>query len=140
MNKSTGEIVKELELCDNFQTFYEDNKDQMITDTLSHMLEELLASTGMTKAQAIKNSELTEVYGYQIFSGKRRPDRRKLLALAVGMGLTVEQTQDLLKHAGYPPLYAKLPADSTVLYGISRGLSVPQINEMLFKNQLETLG
>lgn len=81
MNKSTGEIVKELELCDNFQTFYEDNKDQMITDTLSQMLEELLASTGMTKAQAIKNSELTEVYGYQIFSGKRRPDRHKLLAL-----------------------------------------------------------
>lgn len=140
MKKNTGEILKELELCEDFQTFYEENKENMITDNLSNLLEVLLVKKGINKATAIKNSELTEVYGYQIFSGKRHPERRKLLALAVGMGLDLEETQELLKCAGYAMLYAKLPADSTIIHGISHGLSVPQINETLFKNQLETLG
>ncbi len=140
MKKNTGEMLKELELCEDFQTFYEENKENMITANLSQLLETLLEKKGISKATAIKRSELTEVYGYQIFSGKRHPDRRKLLALAIGMGLDLEETQELLKCAGYPMLYAKLPADSTIIYGISHGLSVPQINETLFKNQLETLG
>lgn len=112
----------------------------MISDDLSHLLAELLEHTGLKKSQVIKDSELSEIYGYQIFSGVRVPERKKLLCLAVGMRLNIEQTQSLLKCAGYAPLYVKLPADSVVLYGLCNGLSVSQINEMLYKFDLETLG
>ena len=140
MQKDTSEIVKELGLSPDFQTFYNENKEHMISDDLSHLLAELLEHTGLKKSQVIKDSELSEIYGYQIFSGVRVPERKKLLCLAIGMKLNVEQAQSLLKCAGYAPLYVKLPADSVVLYGLCKGLSVSQINEMLYKFDLETLG
>ena len=83
---------------------------------------------------------MSEVYGYQIFSGLRVPERNKLLCLAIAMKLNIDQMQTLLKTAGYSPLYVKLPFDSIVLYGICKGLSVIEINEILYEYGLDTLG
>ena len=140
MEKDTGMIVKELGLCDDFKTFYEENRDYMITQTLSQLLQELLEQSGLRKSQVIKNAELSEVYGYQILSGLRIPERKKLLALAMGMGLNLQQVQQLLKCAGYPQLYVKLPFDSIVLFGICKKMTVQQLNELLFSYGMETLG
>ena len=140
VKKNTAEIVKELGLCPDFQTFYQENKDYMISGDLSVLLAQLLERKGLKKAQVIKNAELSEVYGYQIFSGVRVPERKKLLCLAFAMNLNVEEVQKLLKCAGYPQLYVKLPFDSVLLYGFCKGLTVLQINELLYEYGLETLG
>ena len=140
MQKDTSEIVKELGLCPDFQTFYSENKDYMVSADLAQLLSELLEDKGLKKSQVIKNAELSEVYGYQIFSGVRVPERKKLLCLAVSMELNIDQTQKLLKCAGYAPLYVKLPVDSVVLYGLCNKMSVIEINELLYKYDLETLG
>ena len=140
MQKDTSKIVEELGLCPDFQTFYQENKDYMISGDLSALLAQLLESKGLKKAQVIKNAELSEVYGYKIFSGIRVPEGKKLLCLAVGMKLNIEETQQLLKCAGYSQLYVKLPFDSVVLYGLCKELSVVQINELLYEYELETLG
>ena len=92
------------------------------------------------KSQVIRAAEMSEVYAYQIFSGLRVPERKKLLCLAIGMTLNLEEVQALLKCAGYSQLYVKLPFDSIVLYGICKNLSVVEINELLFEYGLETLG
>lgn len=140
MSKDTSKIVEELALCADFSTFYNENKDYMVTSTLSEMLEALLKEKQLKKSQVIKNAELSEVYGYQIFSGLRTPERDKLLCLAIAMSLSVDEVQGLLKSAGYPLLYVKRPSDSVVLYGICKGLSVAEINNLLFEYDLETLG
>lgn len=140
MGKDTSEIVKELGLCPDFQTFYEENKEHMISADLAQLLDELLKQKDLRKSQVIKDSELSEVYGYQIFSGVRIPERKKLLCLAVSMHLNIEETQILLKCAGYSQLYVKMPFDSVVLYGLCKGLSVVEINELLYQYDLETLG
>ena len=140
MVKDTAKIIEELGLCDDFKTFYDEHKEYMVSDNLSDMLHNLQQEKGLHKTDIIKRSELSEVYAYQIFSGQRHPDRKKLLCLAVGMSLNLEETQNLLKCAGYAPLYVKLPFDSVVTYGICKRLSVIQINEILFDNDLETLG
>lgn len=140
MKKDTARILEELNLHPDFRSFYHENKDHLITSSLSELLGQLLTEKGLKKAQAIRNAELSEVYGYQIFSGIRVPERRKLLCLAVGMGLNIDETQRLLKCAGYPQLYVKLPFDSVVLYGLCKGMSVVQINELLYAYELEMLG
>lgn len=140
MQKDTSEIVKELGLCPDFQTFYKENKEYMVSADLAQLLAELLEQKGLRKSQVIKNAEFSEVYGYQIFSGLRVPERRKLLCLAVSMKLNIDETQQLLKCGGYPPLYVKKPFDSVVLYGLCKELSVVEINELLYKYELETLG
>ena len=140
MQKDTSEIVKELGLCPDFQTFYDENKEYMVSANLSQLLNELLENKGLKKSQVIRNAELSEIYGYQIFSGVRVPERKKLLCLAIGMELNIEQTQNLLKCAGYAPLYVKIPADSVVLYGLCNKMSVSRVNDLLYKYNLETLG
>lgn len=140
MQKDTSKIVEELGLCSDFKTFYNENKDYMVSGNLASLLAQLLDTKGLKKSQVIKNAELSEVYGYQIFSGLRVPERKKLLCLAVGMQLNIAETQQLLKCAGYSQLYVKLPFDSIVLYGLCKALTVVQINELLYEYGLETLG
>lgn len=140
MQKDTSEIVKQLQLSPDFQSFYQENRDYMVDKSLAQLLEQLLQQTGISKAKAIKNAEMSEIYGYHIFAGSRIPERGKVLALAIGMGLKLEQVQQLLKAAGYSPLYVKRPFDSVVLYGIIKKMSVAQINELLYDYGMETLG
>ena len=139
MEKDTAEIVKELGLSNDFQTFYNENKEYMVLADLSQLLAELLQKKGLKKSQVIKNAEMSEIYGYQIFSGVRMPERRKLLCLAISMKLNIEEAQRLLKSAGYSQLYVKKPFDCVILFGLDKGLSVIEINELLYRYDLETL-
>ena len=112
----------------------------MISESLSELLARLMEQKGLKKSAVIKKAELSEVYAYQIFSGLRVPERKKLLCLAIGMELNLDEVQALLKCAGYSPLYVKLPFDSIVLYGICKKQSVIEINDLLYEYGLDTLG
>ena len=140
MAKNTSKIIEELGISPDFKTFYNENKDYMVKEDLSALLDKLITKYNLKKPQIIRAAEMSEVYAYQIFSGLRVPERRKLLCLAVGMSLNLDEVQTLLKCAGYSPLYVKLPFDSIILYGICKKLSVVEINELLFEYDLETLG
>lgn len=140
MAKDTAKIVEELGVCPDFKTFYSENSDYMIKEDLSELLDKLMKKYDLKKSQVIRAAEMSEVYAYQIFSGLRVPERKKLLCLAIGMTLNLDEVQALLKCAGYSQLYVKLPFDSIVLYGICKNLSVVEINELLFEYGLETLG
>ena len=43
----------------------------------------------------------------------------KLIALCFGMMLDIDETDDLLKYAGYNPLYARNKRDSIIIFAIS---------------------
>ena len=128
--KDTTKIVEELGLCSDFKTFYDENKDYMIKEDLSSLLDTLIKKYNLKKSQVIRCAEISEVYAYQIFSGKRVPERKKLLCLALAMELSLDEVQSLLKCAGYSTLYVKLPFDSVIIYGICKKLSVIETNEI----------
>ena len=140
MQRDTSEIVEQLQLSPDFQSFYQENREYMVDKSLSQLLEQLLEQSNISKAAAIRNAEMSEVYGYHIFAGRRIPERGKVLALAIGMELQLEQVQQLLKAAGYSTLYVKRPFDSIVLYGIYNKMTVAQINELLYNYGMDTLG
>ncbi len=137
--KDTTKIVEELGLCSDFKAFYNENKNYMIKEDLSSLLDTLIKKHNIKKSQVIRASEISEVYAYQIFSGKRVPERKKLLCLALAMELSLDEVQSLLKCAGYSTLYVKLPFDSVIIYGICKKLSVIETNEILYNYNLETL-
>ena len=140
MAKDTAKIVEELNICPDFNSFYDENKNYMVGEKLSALLSELLKKYDLKKSQVIRASEISEVYAYQIFSGHKTPERNKLLCLAIGMSLNIDEVQTLLKCSGYAPLYVKIPFDSILLYGICKKLSVVEINEILYDYGLKTLG
>lgn len=132
IKKDTSKMLEELQSCTEFKEFYENNTDYLPKRELSSLLEELINKHGIKKADVIRNSEINEIYAYQIFSGKRIPERRKLLNLCIGMELNLQEVQELLKHSSYAPLYAKNTFDCIIIYGICKKLSVADINFILY--------
>lgn len=138
--KDTAHLLQELQSCDSFQRFYRENAENLPQRSLSDYLDELVKKYDIKKAVAIRRAELNEIYGYQIFSGVRTPERKKLLSLAVGMEIGLDEVQKLLKCSGYAPLYAKNAFDCVIIFGICKNMSVALINELLFEYDMETLG
>lgn len=62
-----------------------------------------------------------------------------MIALCIAFELTVEQTQRLLRSWKLPVLYPRNQRDSIILYGISRKMSVMEINEHLLNLNFELL-
>lgn len=138
--KSTTELLKELENFSNFEEYESANKDNIIEKSLSEYLCELVREKNLSKAEVIRKSELNENYAYQLFSGlKKSPKRDKLICLSVGMDLSVNETNSLLKLAGLMPLYPRTKRDSIIIMNINARKSVIEINEALFDEQEETL-
>ena len=138
--KSTAELLKELENFSSFEEYENANKDYLISKSLSEYLSELIAERNLSKAEVIRKSELNENYAYQLLSGlKSAPNRDKLISLSVGMDLSVNETNSLLKLARLSPLYPRVKRDSIIIINMNAHKSVIEINEALFEENEETL-
>lgn len=129
--KTTSALEQELSACANFHQFLSENAPAQQTPALAEVLQRALAACGMSRAEVIRRSGLNTIYGYQIFSGKRRPGRDSLLCL--GLHLSAEDTQKLLKLTGYAPLYVKNRRDSAVYYALRRGQDAAALNQTLYE-------
>ena len=136
---ATSDLLKNLENAGSFHDCMEKNQNSFIETPLHVLLNKLIAEKGVKKIDLIREAEISEVYGYQIFGGKKRPERDKLLSLTIPMKLTLEETENLLKATGYPLLYAKQPRDAVVIYGILHGMTLLEINELLYKEHFASL-
>ena len=130
--KTTGALEQELSACAAFHDFVRDHPDLDRPVELHEQLERALMASGMRRAEVLQRSGLNTIYGYQIFSGKRRPSRDVLLCLCLGLRMQPEQTQTLLKSTGYAPLYVKNRRDSAIYYALSHGQDAVTLNQMLF--------
>jgi len=133
MQKETIELLNELENECNIKKFTNNNDENFMEKPLLEYLEMLLVKYNMKKAEVIKKSELTTVYGYQIFDGKREPKRDKIIQLAFGFGLTLGETQRLLKCAGHSELYPKVKRDVLFIYAINNRLNKNVVEQLLFQ-------
>lgn len=139
IKKPTNELMETLNASSNIDRYLKDEADSLIDSPLFTYLNQLADEKNIKKSQAIKNAELNEIYGYQIFSGKRFPSRDKLITLAFGMGLSLEETQQLLKYGGFAALYPKNKRDSIIIWCIRNALSLCRTNEELYTHSYETL-
>ncbi len=101
--------------------------------SIGDYLEYMLEAKGLEKAQVIKDSDIQRNYGYQIFSGVKQPGRNKLIALALAMELTLEETQRGLLIAKEGTLYSKDKRDSIIIYSINKKQTVLDTNNLLFE-------
>ena len=140
MQKSTTELLNELKNFDSFKEYEKINKNSMINKTLSQYLCDLLEEKHLKKSDVIRKGELNESYAYQMFSGvKSTPSKDKLICLSIGMDLSVDETNSLLKLAGLSPLYPRIKRDSIIIINMNNKNSVVEINEELYNEGEETL-
>ena len=137
---NTNTLMKRLFKASDLDTFFQKNENQLGTPEFYTILKELCGQRGLIPAHVIDRAQIERTYGHQLFNGTRRPSRDKVLQLALGLGLEVNETQMLLRAAGASPLYPRLKRDAVILYGIERGFTVLAVQETLTKYGLTILG
>lgn len=139
MEKSTEELLNELQKAENFFDFVRENETELESISLTEQLEQLLSKYKKQKKDVIWDAGLDITYGYQIFDGRKKPRRDKLLQLAFGFPLTVEETNKLFRAGGINGLYIRCKRDMICMYCLQQGMTVDECNEMLYKAGEETL-
>ena len=119
MDKSTDELLKILKNKREYGTFFSEQSSELYFGSAAQYLEILLHSKGLNKSEVIKRGNLDRNYAYQIFNGtKKNPSRNKVIMIAIGMDLTLDETQTLLKMCGLTELYVRILRDSIIIHSI----------------------
>ena len=130
----------ELKKAFNIQTFLTKYKEHMISKTLSQHLTQLLIEKDKYIPDVVHDSFLNPVYVHQIFNGKRKnPSRDKLISIAFGLHLSVDETQKLLKISGYKELHVKNRRDAIIFHSIHNNIDVGRTNSLLLDYDFEPL-
>ena len=132
MEKSTELLQSELKNAKNPAEFFEENKHNLKEKTVRDYLLEMLIKYDVEKNDVVMRSGMSGTYPYQIFDGKRTAGRDKLIQLAFGFPLTLEEIQHLLKYGGHNELYVKVKRDAYVMFALGKRYDIQQLNELLF--------
>ena len=115
---TTNTLTYRLTHASDLAQALDENEDAFVQPSVSEYLKELCEKYKITPAQLIRSAHIERTYGYQILNGTRNPSRDKLLQLAFGLGLSLEETQNLLKRSEKSPLYAKVKRDAVCMFGL----------------------
>ena len=139
-SKTTEKLNHEIKAATDIDDYLKDNRENMLSYSLSEYLTLLLERKGISRADVVRGSLLDRAYVYQIFSGERIPSRDKLIALAFGLHLTDKETQKMLKLSCNRELYARDERDALILFALQRQKTIFETNEILSDHNTALLG
>ncbi len=64
-------------------------------------LQQLINKKGMKNSEVYATANITKQYFSKLINGKVKPSKEKVIALAIGLHLNMDETKDILKVAGY---------------------------------------
>ncbi len=137
---TTDTLLKRLFRTKNLTAFLRRNEANLSPADFQTLLRALSDERGLIPERVIQQAQIDRTYGHQLFNGTRRPSRDKVLQLALGMGLSLEETQHLLQAAGRSPLYPRLKRDAVLIFCLKNGYDLMETQEMLGKYDITLLG
>lgn len=137
--KSTDDLSQELMSQPNLDQYIAENEAYFTGVDISSFLAELYEKCGLSKAELARRAGMSEVYLHQVFSGRRKPSRDRLMCLCIGMEANLEETQELLRKVGHAPIYPRLKRDAIISHGILHHTPLTEINDKLFSENEKTL-
>lgn len=137
--KDTNSLQEELRKAKKIDEFEMENNSELYAKSVAEYLNELLIKYDEKKSDIGKRANLDEGYMYQIFNGRRNAKRDKLLRLAFGFPLTLEETQRLLRLGGYGELYVRRKRDAYLMFALENGYDMLQTNELLYDKGVELI-
>ncbi len=141
MDKQTTDLLDLMKNARNYETYLQSLPEGLPKSfmKIDRALSSLLVEKKLKKSDVIAGSGIEIHYAYQIFSGVKTPTRDKVIMLCIGMKLSEEETQRLLKISGYPLLYAKNGRDNVLLFGLMQKKTLIDINALLYDNGFDIL-
>ena len=140
MADTTNSLLNKIINGKDFQKVLDENRDAFEDVSISKYLRKLCEERGMVPEQVIKKAQIDRTYGHQIFNGTRIPSRDKLIQIAFGFGLSMDETQKLLKSAGKSALYPKFKRDAAIIFGISHHMDMMDMQYLLTSIEVPMLG
>ena len=138
-NKTSSELDKELSSSAGLTSFLQKNHESFIDSQVDEELTHLLQEKNVSKAELAKRTGMSDVYIYQVIGRRRTPSRDRMLCICIGLGCTLQETQELLKRCRYVPLYSKIRRDAAIMFALTHGWSVERLNDELFQIEEETM-
>ena len=139
MGKNTEELFNELKNVKVLGDFLDENTEEFEELPLPELLLQLLNKYGKNKMDVIKAARLDFTYGYQIFDGKKKPRREKLLQLAFGFPLSVDDTNRMFRAGGVSGLYVRSKRDVICMYCLQQKMTLEECNSYLYQMGEDTL-
>lgn len=138
-SKDTDDLSQELMDEPDIDSYIKENSAYFVENSITELITEFYERQDITKAELARRAGISEVYLHQLFSGRRKPSRDKLLCLCVGMELTIEETQRLLKQAAFAELYPRIKREAIICHGIAHHTPLNEINDKLFEENEKAL-
>lgn len=136
----TSALLQKLFVAQDLQTFIRQNEQDMQVPTFHEYIVRLCIEQNSIPEHIIKRASIDRTYGHQLFNGTRKPSRDKVIQLAFGFGMTVEEAQKLLKIADKSPLYPKIKRDAIILHCLDKHKDILETQVILHAFELTILG
>lgn len=133
--KDTMTLQSELRHSESMELFIKENQSEFDTMSVSEYLGVLLQKYNVDKSDVSKRGGFAGNYAYQIINGNKNASRDKLIQLALGFPLTLEDTQELLRLGGYAELYVRDSRDAFLMFALEKKYTMSELNELLYKNK-----
>ncbi len=79
----------------------DDALKEMYTDTFEKHLQQLINKKGLKNSEIYAAANISKQYFSKLLKGQVKPSKEKVLSLAVGLRLNLDETVDFLRLAGY---------------------------------------
>jgi len=137
---STSNLMNRLFQEKNLECFLEKNGLHMKLPSLQEYLQEKCHEKGMIPERIANRGGIESSYCHQIFKGSRKPSRDKVIQLAFGLSLDLNETQKILRIAGHSLLYPRVERDAAVIFCLHRKKSMVETQTLLHELDLQLLG
>lgn len=127
----TEELMHAITESRHIDDFLQEHGDELENIDLQTSLYDFMKRAGMTIPQIIEKASISRSLAYQIFNGKRVPNRNLLIRMALAMKLEVDETQRLLKISKKGELYPRIQRDAAIIFCIQNNYSLIDTNELL---------
>lgn len=139
-NSRTSVLLRRLFSTSNIEKFIRNNASEISTPVFHEYISTLCRDQGLVPEQVIKQSAIERTYGHQLFNGTRKPSRDKVIQLAFGFKMIVEDCQKLLQIGQKSLLYPRIKRDAAILYCINHQKDIYETQSVLEILGLTLLG
>lgn len=138
-NERTERLLNELKDSSNVYNYISKYNEDFPNISFTEYISLIIQKKNLKKGQVVKKTGINRTYAYQIISGKKKGSRDKIITLAYGLTLTIEETQKLLKLAAFNPLDPKNKRDAIIIFAICNNYDLSKTNFLLFENKVEPI-
>lgn len=138
MASITEDLLNELKSTKDIQAFLDKHEKEFLNETPVSILNHMAETKKLTTAKIATASGAGE-YVYKVFNNTRKPSRNILIAIALGMGISIEEIQLLLRISKLAVLDSRDKRDSVIIYAFSNNLSVFELDDLLAQNGFLTI-